>query len=198
MISKLGVIYQDINSLGFLQGLQQRLKCEAELVRSNTTAGRSQYMTSAQARQAWNYFQNQGVDAVIRLTDADLQPWQEVKRTELKVFPKALRNSHLLVCGVAVNNTEEWLALDAQDLARRLGQNATRLPSGPDRTDVVKKWIRNAVEPGRTKSEVVRRLVLEAESNVFKAWLRDESFRDFYQECRNLAERFNCDTPNEM
>ena len=196
MIRRAGVIYQDMHSLGFLRGLKKRLDCQADLISAPTGAGRSRNMTRKQARIAWKYFQGKSVDVVVRLTDADRARWQDVKREEQAVFPHAAQNA--IVCGIAVNNTEEWLALDPDYLAKQLDLDANEIRSRTDRANVIKGAIARKTEPGERASDLVERLVADAPRNVFRRWLKDESFRDFYTDCRRIANQYDCTTRNEL
>ena len=88
MIAKIGVIYEDAISLGFLDGLRQRLKCNAELVRPTGAIARTPHLTRKIARLAWKFFQARGVDLVIRFTDADTDRWQRKQQRETTLFPE--------------------------------------------------------------------------------------------------------------
>ena len=189
MIDRIGIIYQDAYARGFLEGLQSRLQCKAELVPPSTSAGRSRHMTKAQARKASNYFRNRregSVDIVIRFTDADGKRWQDVKRDETSIFPDDA--AELLVCGVAVENTEEWLASDPDYLARALEIQPADITNARDKSSVIKAAINRTLADGERVSDVVARLVQETPPHVFKRWLANEAFRDFYEGCRAIAQ----------
>jgi hypothetical protein len=197
MIDRLGVVYQDTYSLGFLEGLKKRLHCNAERISPPGSVGKSRNMTRRQARQAWMYFhQAKRVNAVVRFTDADRTRWQDVRRDELAVFPNSARS--VLVCGVAVNNTEEWLALCPEYLSAQLDLDGTAIQNDPNRSSLIKGAIDRKRGPEDKVSDVVARLVSSAPDHVFKRWLQEPSFRDFYVECRRIAARFECVTPNEL
>jgi len=196
MIRRAGVIYQDMHSLGFLRGLKKRLDCQANLISAPTGAGRTRNMTRKQGRIAWIYFQQKSVDVVVRLTDADRARWQDVKREELAVFPDAAQNA--IVCGIAVNNTEEWLALDPDYLAKQLDLDANEIRSRNDRTDLIKRAITRKTKPYERTADFVERIVTGAPDDVFKRWLQNDSFRDFYTACRGIANQHDCQTPNEL
>jgi len=196
MIWRIGVLYQDVSSLGFLEGLKKRLGCEAELVPPPGHIAKSQHMTRWQARRAWRFFQAKQVDIVVRFTDADRTPWQTVKRDEIKVFQGPVQD--IMVCGVADNNTEEWLCLEPSFVAEQLGIDATALRRASDRSSVLKRAITRNRAICETVSQVVERLVTDAPENVFKQWLKDPALRDFYSECRRIASQFKCKTRNEL
>ena len=128
--------------------------------------------------------------------DADRTRWQTVKRDEIEVFPGPVQDT--MVCGVAVNNTEEWLSLEPSFVAEQLGIDATALHRASDRSSIIKRAIERNRAICETVSQVVERLVIDAPGNVFKQWLKDPALRDFYSECRRIASQFKCETRNEL
>lgn len=195
MIGQIGVLCQDRNSFGFLRGLARRLNCEAELIEPTTGAlAKSTYMTRRQAKLAALDLQRKSVDLIVRFTDADGAPWQQVKRHEEQVFPRS--TTSLLVCGIAVENVEQWLARVPAYVGRALGiPDLGTLPF-----EQITGTIKNAIaRQGPPASEVTARIVADAPPEVFRDWLRaDDSLRTFYQECRAAAIRAGCDVPNEL
>ena len=198
MITRIGVLYEDVTSLGFLDGLRQRLRCDAELVRPTGAIAKTPHLTRRTAKRAWEFFQARGVDLVVRFTDADKDPWQRKQQRETTLFPEGA--SGLVVCGVAARNVEDWLALDVGYLAKALRIEASELRDGPDRTGRIKHAINVATtSSGEEKSNLVSRIVAQAPGDVFCRWLqRDDSLRTFYQDCRSAAAKDKCETPNEL
>jgi len=196
LIEKIGVIYQDAISLGFLRGLRDRLGCKAEFVLPTTAIGQTRQMPSKEAKYAWDYFRKKGVHLVVRFTDADRHRWQDVQRKELGVIPSEARA--LWICGVAVNNPEEWMCQDPSYLAHALDVPLEELRSRRDRAGRLKDAFAQARQPDEGQSDTVARIVRDAPTEVFRRWLGDDSLRAFYQECRAAAARADCDTPNEL
>ena len=196
MIRRIGVIYQDQNSRGFLEGVRRRLNCDAMLVDQPAGIGRPRILPEKQARLAWEHFQRKKVDLVVRLTDADQTPWQSVRTTELKNIPPQANS--LWVCGVAVENIEEWLCLEPGYLAEALGIPKSDLSSAQNRTGVVKRAIATQRRAEEDPSGVVARIVCEAPGEVFRRWLQDDAFQAFYVDCRAAANRAGCETLNEL
>ncbi len=197
MIRKIGVIYQDANSLGFLQGLKDRLGCNAELISYPAQIGTVRVMPRRQLKDAWRYFHNkEGVDLVLRLTDADGHSWQEVQRKELARIPEGTRESW--VFAVAVECIEDWIALDQPYLAKALGIDPTSLRPGGDRVDIVKNAIKRSRPPNEPTPDAVARIVRDAPPVVMKRWLKDDAFQEFYSECRAAAKRADCSTNNDL
>ena len=196
MITRIGVIYQDANSLGFLRGLRDRLACEAELVEPRAAIGKPRRLPTKQATRAWVEFKNAGVDLIVRFTDADQDRWQDVRRNELEVVPD--EGKSVWICGVAVKNTEDWLCLDRTYLARVLDVTVQSLKDSEDRTGLIKHALSKSRHTGEGKSDVVARIVRDAPREVFRRWLGDDAFRRFYTDCRAAAAAADCDTPNEL
>lgn len=195
MIETIGVLCQDRNSFGFLLGLARRLGCNAELVEPASGAlAKSTLMSRRQAKLAVLQLTRKRVDLIVRFTDADRNPWQEVRRHELGVFPDEV--SSLLVCGVAVENVEHWMALDPAYLESTLEIGGLSALSDEERTGVIKSAV---ARQGAPASEATARIVERAPPETVRRWLQaDESFKRFYQDCRAAALRANCDVPNEL
>jgi len=196
MIQRIGIIYQDVYSRGFLEGLKLRLTCKAAVVRAEGFFARSKHMKPRDARKACRFLLGKNVDMIVRFTDADGADWQDVKRRELEAFPVSVRA--ILVIGVAVNNPEEWLARAPHYLARELGIEIQALASEPAKASLIKGAIDRARRPLEKSSDVVARLVNGAPQDAFKQWLGEDSFREFYSECRRIATYFECETTNEL
>ncbi|MCI0640859.1 MAG: hypothetical protein L0Y72_31200 [Gemmataceae bacterium] len=150
MIHRIGVVCQDRNSRGFLEGIKRRLKCDAQLIEPTTGAlGKSTTMTKRQAKLATTDLLRKSVDLIVRFTDADKNRWQDVQRQELGAFPHECNS--IIVCGVAVENTEQWLALDPPYIEQALAiANAARL--SPDQ---LTNAIKNAIARHRLADEPV-------------------------------------------
>lgn len=196
MITKIGVIYQDLNSLGFLRGLRDRLKCEAEFIDPPVPIGNVRVLPRRKAKDAWRYFQKRGVDLVVRFTDADQDRWQDIRRKELERIPTEARS--VWICGVAVSNPEDWLCLDVDYLVKILQRPREELVDATKRTGAIKHAITSMQHHTEGLSDVVARIVRDAPPKVFRRWLQDEALRTFYSDCRDAAKRAECETPNEL
>jgi hypothetical protein len=197
MINRIGVLCQDRISFGFLLGIKRRLQCDAELVEPSTGGiAKSTTMTRRQAKLALADLRHRGADLIVRFTDSDRNRWQEIARNEERVFVDA---GSTFVCGVAVNNVEEWLALDQSYLASVLSVDVRSLEVESQRTDIIKGALKRMRNPDQPQSEVSAQIVQQAPPEVFRSWLRsDDSLRRFYQTCRAAALRDSCDVPNEL
>lgn len=193
MIRKIGVIYQDAISRGFLEGLCARLGCQAELVDPPAAIGTTRDLPRKQARYAWEYFRKQRVDLVVRFTDADRERWQDVRRNDAQRIPSEAGSMWL--CGVAVDCVEDWLVLDVSYAERRLQIPVDRLRNAQNRVGAMKSAL--AATPTESSRERSRKFVAEAPPDVFRVWLTVDSFRTFYDDCRAAASRAGCETHNE-
>ena len=132
-------------------------------------------------------------DALVVLTDADVNRWQEVKRRESKKVPDDCR--HLTLFGVAGRNVECWLAADPGALAVELECSAEEIPKD-DPSDFVKQRFGLM---DRDRKEAARKRVREYVARApLKSWIRaSDSFAKFHDEARRLARRTRCAMPNE-
>ena len=132
-------------------------------------------------------------DALVVLTDADANRWQDVKRRESKKVPDDCR--HLTLFGVADRNVECWLAADPGALAAELGCRAEEIPTD-DPSDFVKQRFGFT---GRDRREAAKEQVREYVARApLKSWIgASDSFADFHDDARRLAARTGCAIPNE-
>ncbi len=186
MITKIGIIYQDLNSRKFLEGIKRRLLCNAELLLPTSPIGTARVLTRKNARLAWQNFRKRGAQIVVRLTDADGHRWQDVRRDDLRAVPEEAKE--VWVCGVAVNNVEEWLHLDAKHLATEFGLDPADLKNARHCTDRIKRAIGKARIRNGRDDNVVAQFVHDVPSDVFRRWLSDDALQAFLhglpQRCR--------------
>ena len=192
MITRIGVISEDTRSYGFLLGLRDRLECEAELIPPPAPIGVTTHLTKKTARQAWKFFQKRGAGLVVRFVDADGKRWQDIVRREQDVWPDEGHSIYL--CGVAVDNVEDWLGLDRGYVASKLEIGHRELEDDGSRSERIKRAIDAR---GSSKSETVADVVRDCPQDVFRRWLDDPALGTFYDDCRRAAQAANCDTPNE-
>ncbi len=135
-------------------------------------------------------------DIVVVLTDADANPWHEVRNRESARIPEDYR--HLTVFGVAERNMEWWLAIDRNALAQELNCRVEEIPADEPRLSrFVKRCFgltdRDTRDEGK---ERVCRYVLQAS---LRPWIQDSrSFEDFYEGARRWALQNACSLPNEL
>lgn len=185
MIRRIGVIVQGPNDYGLLMGLRDRLGCDAEFVPARIR-GKNRRSVRRDALNNWRYFQQKGVDLVVRLTDSDSERWQDVLREERQGFPEDMRG--ILVCGVTEGTVELWLTADRRFLESQLGIPRSEHISDADIVGRVKSaFVQRS--PLRRYDEAVQKLVREAPPETFRQWLRQPSLRDLYEQCRDAALR---------
>ena len=173
MITRIGVIYQDTNSRGFLVGLKDRLGCDAKLIDPPAAIGAPRVLPRKLAKWAWQHFQKHGAELVVRLTDADGDRWQDVQRSELDAIPEQARE--MWVCGVATDNVEDWLYLDVAHLAKEFELVPEDVEDASHRTGRIKRAISQARKGSETGSDVVAQFVRDAPSAAFGRWLKDDA-----------------------
>ena len=136
-------------------------------------------------------------DVVVVLTDADVNPWRQVKRKETKRIPEDYR--HATVFGVADRNIEWWLAIDRIALARELDCRVEEIPGDePHLSGFVKRRFGlTARDTREAAKERVCGYVLRASS--LRPWIREsDSFAAFYGEARSWAAKNGCSLRNEL
>jgi len=93
---------------------------------------------------------------------------------------------------------EDWLAREAEYLARRLDVPESESTDVRNRTGLIKRAISRLGRNGDGAIDVVARIVHEAPAVVFRRWLQDDAFQSFYTDCRAAATRADCETLNEL
>jgi hypothetical protein len=197
MITCVLVIAQGPNDIGFLMGLRDRLGCGAELINYQADPRlrqRSSLLKRGQAKLICEVSLNQyPVDLIVRLTDGDTRRCHEVRNKTVEAFPENVRA--MLVCGVCDRDVEHWLSLDPHYLARELEFDPSELPAARlERSSFVKSKVSQRAKATRTSFvDVVAELVREA---PLHSWLANPAFADFYDQCRDAAQRRGCEVTN--
>jgi hypothetical protein len=120
-----------------------------------------------------------------------MDPSQVVKRNELNLLTRYAAGTPVIF-GVAVRNTEHWLA--RMGIAAQLGVN---LQPSTDPTGHLKGALNRSTPPGVKKSDYVARLVAEQSPDSFKQAFSCPAFSDFYSDCRAIAKQLKCEVTNE-
>ena len=133
---------------------------------------------------------------VVVLTDADVNPWREVRRREAARIPENHR--HVTVFGVADRNIEWWLAIDRKALARELDCRVEDIPEEePHLSGFVKR--RFGLTGRDTREDAKEKVCAYVRHASLRPWIRDsDSFGAFYDEARSWAARNECPLPNEL
>lgn len=196
MIRRIALVGQGPNDIGFVNGLKDRLGCDAKLVDLTSRPilrSRGSYTRSKDAKLITG--EAQGADLVIRITDAAKDRWQKVVREEKKRYPNELQGR--FICGACERDIEHWMALDPRYAAKQLHFEVEDLPKQrADRTGFLKHHIQRRVTGG-DYVEFVSQFVRDASPQTMKQWLRNPAFRQFYDECIAAAKRANCDVNDE-
>lgn len=133
---------------------------------------------------------HKGANAIVFLTDANLQSWRETKQRESEYVPVEYR--HMTVYGVADRNIECWLATDRDYLAQQLAISQNELDVD-DPKGILERAM--GITSYDRKEEEIATLVLNA---PLRNWLKNSaSFDAFYEEARALSKQQNHTIPNE-
>ena len=132
-------------------------------------------------------------DAVVVLTDADANRWQDVKRREWSRVPDDCR--HLTLLGVADRNVECWLAADRGALAVELECRAEEIPKDDPSAFVKRRFGLTDRDRREAAKDRVREYVAQAS---LRSWIgASASFASFHDDARGLAKQTRCAIPNE-
>ncbi len=131
-----------------------------------------------------------GVDALVILTDANGRKWRDVKDQELKALP-GVQPFDILV-GVCDRNVECWLCADPRHAASVVGCD----PGAVDGEDPKSRFERAL---GVTRSEKQEDVIADlVQGAPLREWIRrSPSFRSFYEDARDIAQRRGCTMRNE-
>ena len=190
---KIGYYVQGDADEAVVKGLAKRWCPDAELVkgpfRGSTNVALKRELLIV---LSMNLKDEKGCDVIVVLTDADANPWRDVKRRESDRIPEDCK--HLTLFGVADRNIECWLAIDRDALARELRCREEEVPTD-DPSNFIK---RRFGLTGRNKLEAKARVCDYVAQASLRTWIEgSDSFADFYEEARRWAARNECSIPNE-
>ncbi len=199
MIRQILAVSQGPNDLGFLQGLKDRLGCDAKLIASSELPilrQRGSITKRTDGRLIWDESRRLGADLIVRITDADDQPVRDVLRQECQKYPEEAHS--VLLCGACDPDIEHWLSLDLDYTMEQLDFNDTDYPKQRhDRSGFIKQKLQNTRQDQESFSERVARFVREAPPETMRIWLDNASFSHFYDDCRRMAIQHSCEVRNE-
>lgn len=203
MIRKVILLAQGPNDVGFVRGLQRRLGCQAEMIDAKGDPGlrlRGQTMTARDVKRTITKLHKEGGDLLVRLTDADKRPPQEILKAEKGRFVE--QGEQRVVVGVCDPDVEAWITADLDYAARILDFKLQEVPKDRvGRSGFIKSRIeQKAMERSLTETDFVEQFIIEVPSEVMKRWLSPHSgkaFRRFYDECVAAAQRADCPVQDE-
>lgn len=182
----IGYSVEGATDRAFLEGLKRRWLPDARLI-EGAFRGTS---IRREIPKICRELSHKGASAIVFLTDANLQPWREVKQRESDFVPLEYR--HMTVYGVADRNIECWLAADRDYLAQRLGISPEELEVD-DPKGIIER--RLGISSYDKREEKIAAIVLPA---PFRNWLkRSPSFESFYEDARALSKQIDSPIPNE-
>lgn len=193
---KIGYYVQGDADEAVVRGLARRWCPEAALAPGRFRGSSRESFRRELRKSLMDLAGHKACDIVVVLTDADVNPWREVRRREAARIPESYR--HVTVFGVADRNIEWWLAVDRNALAQELGCGVEDIPRDePHLSSFVKR--RFGLTDRDTREDAKERLCAYVRQASLRPWIRDsDSFGAFYDEARRWAAQNGCSLPNEL
>jgi hypothetical protein len=191
---KIGYYVQGSMDEAFVWGLAKRWCPDAGLAEGKFRGSSKESFWREIRKALLDLRDDKHCDILVVLTDADGNPWREVRRREASRVPETCQ--HLCVFGVADRNIECWLASDRGQMARYLTCAVEDIPTEDPSGFLQGKF--GASERDEMRREAKERVRDFVAVVNMKPWINNsESFADFYDESRRLATQRNCAIPNE-
>lgn len=184
---KIGYSVEGATDRALLTGLKRRWCPGAEMLEGHFrgTTGQSRHR---ELPRICEELALKGADVLVFLSDANDRPWRDVLREERSRFPA--QRAAAAVIAVASRNVESWICADPNYVAGHCGMPASLLavedPKGPFEGAM-------AITRANRREPEIARIVEEA---PLHSWLRNESFRNFYEQARDLSQRNGCQIEN--
>lgn len=184
---KIGYSVEGSTDRAVLEGLRRRWCPHAQLVegRFRGTSGRSQHR---EIPKTCVELITKGVELIVFLRDANKENWRDV----LKADDNRCRSKHrhLVVVGVCDRNIECWLCADADWIASQTQHEPDEFKV-PDPKEPFEKAM--GITRFDRKDEKIAILVRHA---PLHHWLRNRSFKEFYERLRAKSQQMACDIEN--
>lgn len=191
---KIGYYVQGDTDEAVVWGLAKRWCPDAELDFEERFRGASGESFRREISKSLLALKYNGCDILVVLTDADANPWREVKKRESAKIPTECE--HLTLFGVADRNIECWLAIDRDALACELKCPVEDIPSDDPSHFVKRKFGLTHRDEKQEAKARVRDYVAQAS---LRSWIEgSNSFRDFYGDARRFATQNGCLIKNEL
>lgn len=184
---KIGYSVEGATDRALVRGLRERWCPYAELVEGHFrgTTGQSRRRELARICEELAL---KGADVLLLLSDANGRPWREVLREERALVPD-LRHEQAIVA-VADRNVECWLCADRGYVSATVGKPGAAFdvadPKGPLESAL-------GITRANRQEPQIASFVKEA---PLHEWLKNESFRDFYEQARRMSQRLGCPIQN--
>lgn len=192
---RIGYYVQGDTDEAFIWGVAKRWCPDAELEEGRFRGSSGVSFRREIFKALMDLKDDKGCDILVVLTDADVNPWRDVKRREWRRVPPECEN--LALFGVADRNIECWLAIDRGALAHELGCTPEEIPTGDPSEFVKRRFGLTVRDPEKQRAKKrVRDFVADA---PLRNWIQNsDSFGDFYRGTRRLAAQNDCFLPNEL
>ncbi len=192
---RIGYYVQGSTDEAFVHGLARRWCPQADMAPGKFRGESRISFRREIANALWDLRDDKRCDVLVVLTDSDVTPWREVKRSEWARVPEDCQ--HMCVFGVAERNIECWLAVNRDALAKALNCTPEEIPTDDPSGFVKRRFDLGA--RGAAREDAKGRVTQFVAQAPVKSWIEgSESFKSFYQDVRSLAARTKCSLPNEM
>ena len=189
---RIGYFVQGWMDEAFVKGLARRWCPDAKMERGQFRGRSGESLRREIKKTLLDLFENRACEVLIVVTDCDVAEWREIKRAEFEKVPDQLRA--FTAFGVTDRNIESWLTLDRIYFAKETGCSPLEIPKW-DPSGFVKKVMNRGMHGKEDTKERVINFVAGA---VLRTWINNsDSFEDFYEQCRDLAQEKKCAFPNE-
>lgn len=186
---KIGFAVQGSTDEAFLHGLRDRWCKGAELIRSYPRGSTGLSLRRELAKICHELFYLKRCDVLIFLSDADVQDWRELQRSEIAKLPEKIRS--FVVYGMADLNIECWLCAEPQFIAQETGQDSSAFQV-PDPKTAFESAM--GISRDDKKEKEIARMVAHAPLNL---WLKNsKSFEDFFDQLWQLSKQCGCQIEN--
>ena len=190
---KIGYYVQGDADEAVVWGLRKRWCPDAELAEGQFRGASKESFRREIAKSLMDLKSHKRCDILVFLTDADANPWRDVKRLESDRIPEDCK--HLTLFGVADRNIECWLAIDRGALARELKCRVEEIPTD-DPSDFIKRHFGLPGSNKLDKDDAKARICDYVAQAALRTWIEDsDSFEDFYQQARRWAAQNECSIP---
>ncbi len=186
----IGYVIEDNVHEAVLKGLQSRTPgwCPGAPSIRGHFRGTGRGAVMRDARKVCIELNAKGAQVIIILVDSDVDAKSDIKR---QLMEKVSDFHHMIVVGIAERNIECWLNADVDYLSNELGVTRKVLEV-EDPKPVVHAAISGSVDKQARFVQLVTKAPL-------KSWIKNSaSFKQFYNDARDLSQRMNCSFPNEL
>lgn len=183
----IGYAGEDSVHRAFIKGLAKRWCPGAHLVEGYFRGSTRESLRREYKKNCAELF-FKGADVVVFLTDNDKSEWRERWKDEISKLPQ--ERLEQIILGIADRNIESWLTCDSEWLSGVRNIDPAEFDCEDPKTPFTKAM---GITRDDRKEEEIADLVCEA---PLKKWLRNDSFKKFYDQARDIGQRLKCGIEN--